>query len=95
VCSNSTGSAQEKVELYGNSVSARVENLEELHTQRDGVTEIYTLDPWSVTLTKRGFTTALDHFLDCLRNRRSPTQSVQDALKSHELAQTILDVAGV
>jgi virulence factor len=90
-----TGGTQERVELYGTSVSAWVENLEELHAQRDGVTETHTLDSWGVTLTRRGFTTALDHFLDCLRNQRLPTQSVQDALKSHELAQTILDVAGV
>lgn len=90
-----TGGAQERVELYGTSVSAWVENLEELHVQREGVTETHTLDPWGVTLTRRGFTSALDHFVDCLRNQHSPVQSVQDALKSHELAQTILDVAGV
>jgi virulence factor len=83
------------VELYGAGVSARVEDLEVLQTQRGGVTEIRTPDPWSPTLTKRGFVSALDHFLNCLRNGQPPTQSAQDALKSHELAQTILDVAGV
>lgn len=89
-----TGGVQERVELYGNGVSAWVENLEVLHTQRGGLTETRTFDPWSVTLTRRGFTSAHDHFLDCLRHGLPPAQSAQDALKSHELAQTILDVAG-
>jgi virulence factor len=89
------GGVRERVELYGAGVSARVEDLEVLQTQRGGVTEIRTPDPWSPTLTKRGFVSALDHFLNCLRNGQPPTQSAQDALKSHELAQTILDVAGV
>jgi len=40
-------------------------------------------------------TAALDEFLDCLRTERPPAQSAQDALKSHELAQAILDAARV
>jgi len=57
--------------------------------------ETRTHDPWSSTLTRRGFPSALDHFLTCLRSGQPPPQSAQDALKSHELAQTILDAAGV
>jgi len=30
-----------------------------------------------------------------LRSGHPPVQSVEDALKSHELAQTILDAAGI
>jgi virulence factor len=89
------GGVQERVEMYSASMSARVEDLEVLQTQQDGVTETHTHDPWSPTLTRRGFTAALDHFLNCLRNGQPPIQSAQDALKSHELAQTILDAAGV
>ena len=89
------GGVLERVEIYGAGVSARVEDLEVLQTQQGGVTETRTSDPWSPTLTKRGFFSALDHFLSCLRNGQSPAQSAQDALKSHELAQTILDAAGV
>jgi virulence factor len=89
------GGVQERVELYGVGVSARVEDLEVLQIQRGGVMETRTHDPWSSTLTRRGFTSALDHFLNCLRSGQPPTQSAQDALKSHELAQTILDAAGV
>jgi virulence factor len=89
------GGVQERVEMYGADVSARVEDLEVLQTQRGGVMETHTHDPWASTLTKRGFTSALDHFLNCLRNGLPPTQSAQDALKSHELAQLILDAAGV
>jgi len=86
------GGVQERVEMYGAGVSARVEDLEVLQTQRNGVTETRTHDPWSSTLTRRGFTSALDHFLNCLRSGQ-PAQSAQDALKSHELAQSILDAA--
>lgn len=89
------GGVQERVELYGAGMSARVEDLEVLQTQRGGITETRTHDPWLPTLTKRGFNSALDHFLHCLRNGQPPNQSAQDALKSHELAQTILDAAGV
>ena len=89
------GGVQERVELYGDGVSAWVDNLDVLQTQRGGVTETRTFDPWSVTLTRRGFTAALEHFLDCVRHGRPCAQSGQDACKSHELAQTILDVAGM
>lgn len=89
------GGGQERVEIYGDGVSAWVDNLDVLQTQRGGVTETRTFDPWSVTLTRRGFTTAHEHFLDCVRHGRPPAQSAQDACKSHELAQTILDVAGM
>jgi virulence factor len=89
------GGVQERVELYGDGVSAWVDNLDVLQTQRGGVTETHTFDPWSVTLTRRGFTSAHEHFLDCLRHGRPSSQSAQDAFKSHELAQSILDVAGV
>jgi virulence factor len=88
------GGVQERVEMYGAGVSARVEDLEMLQIQRGGVMETHTHEPWSSTLTRRGFTSALDHFLHCLRSGQPPTQSAQDALKSHELAQAILDVAG-
>jgi virulence factor len=88
-----TGGAHERVELYGTGVSGRVENLDVLQIQRSGVTETHTHDPWAVTLTKRGFTSAHEHFLECLRYGRQPAQSVEDALKSHELAQSILDFA--
>lgn len=88
-----TGGTHERAELYGTGVSGRVENLDVLQIQRGGVTETHTHDPWAVTLTKRGFTGAHEHFLECLRYGRQPAQSVEDALKSHELAQRILDFA--
>lgn len=90
-----SGGTRERVDLFGADVSAWVDDLETLHVQRGGITETRTHDPWTSTLTKRGFTAALDHFLDCLRSGRPPVQSAQDALKSHELAQSILDAAGV
>jgi virulence factor len=89
------GGVQERVELYGDGVSAQVDNLDVLQLQRGGVMETHTFDPWSATLTRRGFTSAHEHFLECLRHGHPPAQSAQDAFKSHELAQTILDVAGV
>lgn len=89
------GGVREGVELYGASMSAWVEDLEVLHVQRSGVMETRTHEAWTSTFIRRGFTAALDHFLDCLRTGHAPAQSAQDALKSHELAQTILDVAGV
>ncbi len=89
------GGMRERVEVFGAGVSAWVDDLEALHVQHDGVIDTHTHDPWTSTLTKRGFTAALDHFLDCLRSGRPLIQSAQDALKSHELAQSILDAAGV
>jgi virulence factor len=89
------GGVQERVEVYGDGVAVRVEDLEVLQTQRGGMTETRTHNAWAPTLTKRGFTAILDHFLTCLRSGNPPIQSVQDALKSHELAQAILDAAGV
>jgi virulence factor len=88
------GGVRERVEMFGTAASAWVEDLEALYTQRGGITQMHTHEAWTSTLTRRGFIAALDHFLDCLRSRRPPAQSAQDALKSHELAQTILNGAG-
>ncbi|HET8839890.1 MAG TPA: hypothetical protein VFN35_00425, partial [Ktedonobacteraceae bacterium] len=89
------GGVLERVEMYGAGVSASVEDLERLQIQRDGLLQTRLHDAWSPTLTRRGFTSALEHFLNCVSTGQAPAQSAQDALKSHELAQALLDAAGI
>lgn len=90
-----SGGVTERVELHGGRTSARVDDLETLAVMRGDVEQVRRHGRWTGILDRRGFTAALDHFLDCVRTGRAPLQTAADALRSHELADATLAAAGV
>lgn len=87
------GGVAERVELHGAGRSAWVEDMETLHVLQGGAEAVHRFPRWTGTLARRGFEGALGHFVECVRTREEPEQSPEDALRSHELAQAILDAA--
>ena len=50
---------------------------------------------WAKSEDKLGFSYAIRHFFDCIRNDTTPLTSPQDAYKTHELLNRILVSAGL
>ena len=50
---------------------------------------------WAKSEDKLGFSYAIHHFFDCIRNGKTPITSPQDALKTHILLNKILEDAGL
>ncbi|XZF76058.1 Gfo/Idh/MocA family protein [Bacillus sp. AL-1R] len=45
---------------------------------------------WEPTLYKRGFYQIVDHFLDCLKQNKTPDPSIDDSLITHEICERIV-----
>ncbi len=50
---------------------------------------------WAKSEDRLGFSFAIRHFFDCIRNNKTPMTSPQDAYKTHELLNRILISAGL
>lgn len=50
---------------------------------------------WAKSEDKLGFTNAIRHFLDCVRDNKTPMTDAADAYKTHELLDRILRSAGL
>lgn len=45
---------------------------------------------WEPTLYKRGFYQIIDHFIDCVKNNKTPDPSIEDSLITHEICERIV-----
>ncbi|MBL4934843.1 Gfo/Idh/MocA family oxidoreductase [Clostridium sp. YIM B02515] len=45
---------------------------------------------WEPTLYKRGFYQIIDHFIDCVKNNKTPNPSIEDSLITHEICERIV-----
>lgn len=45
---------------------------------------------WEPTLYKRGFYQIIDHFIDCVKNKKTPNPSIEDSLITHEICERIV-----
>lgn len=57
------------------------------HNKEVGVTKF---GDWEPTLYKRGFYQIVDHFIDCVKNNRTPNPSIEDSLNTHEICERIV-----
>lgn len=49
----------------------------------------YLFNDWDTTVYRRGFPQIIAHFLDCVKHRRAPQQSLRDALETHAVCERI------
>ena len=47
---------------------------------------------WEPTLFKRGFYQMTDHFIDCVRNNKTPDPSLEDSLETHRICEKIVKI---
>ncbi|OLS33576.1 Gfo/Idh/MocA family protein [Bacillus sp. MRMR6] len=99
LASRSAGQWVERMELYGHNQSVFVESPDSVRVVDNEKETTVTMTPlamgWARVEDKLGFKQSVEHFLDCVVERKQPLTNGVDALKTHELMNLILKKAGL
>lgn len=97
--SREAGQWYERVEMFGDGKTVIVESPDRLTIVRHEYEEVRNSTPlakgWANYLDTIGFRPCDRHFIDCCRTREKPLTSAEDALKSMQLMNRILQSAGL
>lgn len=99
IADRSSGQWEETIELHGGNHSVQIKMPDSV-TIVDGqamhTTEMTPMAMgWARSEDKLGFSYAIRHFVDCLKEDKIPLTSAQDAFKTHVLLDKILRCAGL
>lgn len=99
IADRASGQWEEHIEIHGGNRTAFIDMPNSV-TIVDGDEEHTTkMTPlamgWAKSEDNMGFTNAIRHFLDCVKEDRTPMTSAADAYKTHELLDRILRSAGL
>lgn len=99
VGARNAGSWNEKLDAYGNMTSASVQAPDSVAITRQGVTTVREMSPeafgWATATETLGFAAAVHHFIDRVRDRRTPLTSGAEAVKTQLLLEQILTASGL
>lgn len=84
------GYNEENVEYISPGSKATVENLITSKIYKNNKKEIQEFNDWDRILYRRGFEPIVDEFLCAVKEKRKPSISIEDALKTHKLCEEIL-----
>lgn len=97
--SRQAGQWYERIELFGGNKSVIMESPDRLTVVLPDHEEVYNSTPlnkgWANYVDNIGFRGCDQHFIDCVRSREKPLTSAEDAFKTHELMNRILQAAGL
>ena len=99
IADRSSGQWEETIEIHGGNHSVHIKMPDSV-TVVDGqamhTTEMTPLAMgWARSEDKLGFSYAIRHFVDCLKEDRTPMTNAADAFKTHVLLDKILRSAGL
>lgn len=99
VADRSAGQWEESIEMHGGNRTILVhmpESVTVVDNQQRHTTELTPLAMgWAKSEDKLGFTAAVQHFFDCIREDKTPLTCPQDAFKTHVLLNQVLQSAGL
>lgn len=99
IADRSAGQWEENLEMHGGNRTIKItmpESLTIVDNERSHTTELTPLAMgWAKSEDKLGFSYAIRHFFDCIRNDTVPLTNPADAYKTHELLNRILVSAGL
>ena len=99
VADRSAGQWEEVIEMHGGNRTIIVRMPESVTVVDNEKSHTMELTPlamgWAKSEDKLGFTNAVNHFFDCIRNDKTPLTTPQDAYKTHLLLNWILSDAGL
>ncbi|MDQ4213710.1 Gfo/Idh/MocA family oxidoreductase [Microbacterium capsulatum] len=99
MAARNAGNWGEKLDAYGDAVSAEILAPDSVRITRDGATAIREMTPeaygWATATHTLGFAGAVDHFLERVRDRGEPLTSGREAVKTQALLEWILSAAGL
>lgn len=97
--SREAGQWSERIEMFGGGKQVIMESPDRLTVVRQDYNEVYNATPlhkgWSNYLDEIGFRPCDRHFIDCVKSRQIPLTNAEDAYKSMELMNRILQSAGL
>lgn len=99
IADRSAGQWEESIEMHGGNRTVLIhmpESLTIVDNERRHTMELTPLAMgWAKSEDKLGFSYAIRHFFDCIRNNTTPITNPQDAYKTHELLNRVLLSAGL
>jgi len=99
IADRSSGQWDESIEIHGGNRSVYIkmpDSVTVTDTNEKHVTEMTPLAMgWARSEDKLGFSYAIRHFLDCVKDDLRPLSDAADAFKTHELLDRILVSAGL
>ena len=99
IADRSAGQWEENLEMHGGNRTIKItmpESLTIVDNEQSHTTELTPLAMgWAKSEDKLGFSYAIRHFFDCIRNDTVPLTNPADAYKTHELLNRILVSAGL
>lgn len=91
IMNRDSGATEEKLEVMTPEEKSVVFNVSEIQVQKDKDLVRKGESDWQSTLFKRGFDQMVDDFLQAVRNNGIPQISAREALRTHELCETIVE----
>ncbi|TLS36137.1 Gfo/Idh/MocA family oxidoreductase [Pseudalkalibacillus caeni] len=96
IMNRDSGHTGEKVEVMSSTEKRTVENVADLYIQQDRDVSKAGSSDWEPTLHKRGFEQMIADFIQAAETNTTPMISKQDALKTHELCEEVINrISGV
>ena len=99
VAARTAGGWEESLHAYGDGTSVHIEAPERISTTVHGVTTSREMRAeafgWATATRTFGFAGAVEHFLDCVRDRTVPLTSGREAAETQLLLDRILTAAGL
>ena len=90
------GAWQERLSLHGDGLTVEVNAFRELRVKYPDREEVYGQDRparWIPESRERGFAGAIEHFFECVRQRRTPQTDGYDAARTQELLEAMVACA--
>ncbi len=91
IMNRDSGTLEEKVEIFSTEEKKTVVNMTNLSTMRQKTEISSGINDWESTLSKRGFESIIQDFLQTLENGNKPQFSMQDALLTHEMCENVVN----
>jgi len=91
IMNRDSGTLEEKVELFSTEEKKTVVNMTNLSTMRQKTEISSGISDWESTLSKRGFESIIQDFLQALDNGTKPQFSMKDALLTHEMCENVVN----
>lgn len=92
------GSWQEKAVLHGENLTVEVDAFEKLTVKKQDHEQVFGTDrpgKWIPDLEERGFMGEIEHFFNCVLSRNQPLTDGHDAVKTHQLIEKLVQIAGL
>ena len=90
IMNRDSGTLEEKAEVFSTEEKKTVVNMTNLSTMRQKTEISSGINDWESTLSKRGFESIIQDFLQALENGTKPQLSMQDALLTHEMCENVV-----